>query len=554
LRDRETIDGVANSIGEASILDGDAGHVNRDVAALAAVTAAEVRRVAGKYLVDARRTTIRYHAAASVGVNRRAASSLDLATAATRPATAVAPVETARRAPAAPPPAGPAIAPIAPKLLQRTLPNGMRIIVARTGPQPIATAELTFPGGSALDPQGKAGLAFVTAMLAKRGRDAAAEIERTRRIAELGDVLAAATDYDSTGFRLSGLAASLPAGIMILAEIVRHPQIGKAELYALGQQLSSESGYAGLDDDSVSDAAVNQLVFGGGAYGHMANGAPTPSVTITPSDVRREAAALYRPQNAILVVTGGVDPSATLALAAHVFGDWKRLPAPLPPRPSVGAPRPGRVVAIDVPGLKEATVTIASRSITRSNPSYYAVELANEVLGGGESSRLSADIRVRRGLTYDASSEVDEYRNAGLFTASVQTEVGAAPEVAVLMLGQLTALARAAPSADELAARKAELVGDFYRGSATSDGLADLLTKDALYGVDLTEISDYARRVEAVSATDIQAAVKQLADPAVADVVIVGDAARFMPALRARFPGARLIRPDGLQPALAMGH
>ena len=552
LRDRETIDGVANSIGEASILDGDAGHVNSDVAALEAVTAAEVRRVADKYLVDARRTTIRYHAAASVGVSRRAPSPLYSAPVATRAVTAFAPDETARRAPA-PPPAGPAIAPVAPRLLERTLPNGMRVIVARTGSQPIATAELTFAGGSALDPRGKAGLAFVTAMLAKRGRDAPAAIERTRRIAQLGDVLATATDYDSTSFRLSGLAASLPAGLGILAEIVRRPQIGKAELYDLGQPLSGESGFAGLDDDTVSDAAVNQLVFGGGAYGHLASGAPTPSATITAADVRRESAALYRPQDAILVVTGGVNPAATLALAAQVFSDWKRSPAPPPPRPSVGAARPGRVVAIDVPGLEEATVTVASRSITRSNPSYYAVELANELLGGGESSRLSADIRVRRGLTYDASSEVDEYRDAGLFTASVQTAVGAAPDVAALLLGQLTALARAAPSADELAARKAELVGDFYRGSATSEGLADLLTKDALYGVDLTEISSYAKRVGAVSAADVQAAAKQLADPAAAVVVIVGDAARFMPALRARFPGARLTRPDGLQSMLAMG-
>ena len=559
LHDRETIDGVADAIGEASILEGDASHVNVDARALGVVTAQDVRRVAQTYLVDAQRVTIRYHAAASPGLAARgktapasAASAVATpASADAHDATAAAP-EPTTAIPSAPPDAGPPIAPVVPTVRQRTLPNGLRVIVARTGRQPIATAVLSFRGGSALDPPGKAGLAYMTAVLASRGSDVHEEVARASRLAQLGDALATETDYDSTGFRLTGLAASLPDGLASLASVVQRPQIGQAELSGLRRQLIDGSKGPDVDDDAVSDTAVNQLVFGDGPYGHLANGSPRPSAQITAADVAREAAGLYRPDNAVLVVTGGVDPEAALAMAERAFGGWARTASAPQSPPGVGAPRPGRVVAIDVPGLEEATVTVAARSIARSAPSYYAVELANALLGGGESSRLSMEIRVRRGLTYDATSQLDEYRGVGLFTATVQTENANAAEVAGLVLEQLQRLADKPPSPDELAARKADLTGDYYRSAATSNGLADLLTEDSLYGVDAGELGRYAERIQAVSATEVQAAAARLADPNGLDVVVVGDAARFAGPLKARFPAATLIRADSLQSMLAL--
>jgi zinc protease len=554
LRDLETIDGVARAIGEAAILQGEAAHANTDLRSLQAVTAADVRRVAKTWLADARRITIRYHAAAAPAPP--AAPPHVARGASDRASDAVAVVDDGAlpAIPAPPPPAaGQADAPTAPKVSERTLANGLRVIVARTGRQPIATAALSFGGGSAADPPGKAGLAYAAAMLAVGGRDAASGAARAHRIAALGDTLAAEADYDSTGFRLSGLTASLPEGLETLAAIARRPQFDATQLEGLRRRLLDDSQAPGADGDALSEAAINQLAFGGSSYGHLANGDPRPSASITAADVARAAAGLFRPDRAVLVVTGGVDASAVFALAEHAFGDW-RAAGPAPPAAAkLGAARAGRVVAIDVPGLEEATVTVAARSIPRTAPSYYAAELANALLGGGEASRLSMEVRVRRGLTYDASSELDEFGQAGLFTATSQTGAAHAPEVATLMMSQLKALAHDGPSSAELAARKADLIGEFYREAATSGGLADLLTDHLLYRVDLGEIGSYAARVGAVRTGEVKAAAAQLADPATADVVIVGDAKAFMPALRARFPHAQVIRPASLRALAALG-
>jgi zinc protease len=151
------------------------------------------------------------------------------------------------------------------------------------------------------------------------------------------------------------------------------------------------------------------------------------------------------------------------------------------------------------------------------------------------SSRLSADIRVKRGLTYDASSELDAFRDGGLFRATVQTGSARAAEVAGLMMDQLDALRRDPATSEELAARKAHLIGDFDRDMETGDDLADRLARGALYGAGAVDLERYPAGIAAITAEEARAAVARLADRSHTSVLVVGDASLFLPALRARF-------------------
>jgi zinc protease len=178
---------------------------------------------------------------------------------------------------------------------------------------------------------------------------------------------------------------------------------------------------------------------------------------------------------------------------------------------------------------------LAAPSIRRGDPSYAAVEVANALLGGTVSARLSREIRIKRGLTYDASSEVDGFHDGSLFRATVQTGNARAAEVAGLMLDQLDTLRRYPPTADELAARKAHLIGDFGRDMETGDDLADLLASEALYGAGAIDLQRYPAEIAAITADQASAAVARLADPARTSVLVVGDMSQFLPALRARF-------------------
>ena len=360
---------------------------------------------------------------------------------------------------------------------------------------------------------------------------------------ELGDTLDAQTDYDSTRFSLDGLSTSLAAALPIFAEAVRHPSFGAPDLRAFRRAASDEFSKTMREPTSISTFAVAPLVFGGGPYGHATSGLPSSLARIHRSDMIRQHLRLYRPDNAILVLTGNVDPSTAFAIAERAFGGWAR-----PPRPPVqfAVSRPstsGRWIVIDTPNADEATVTLAAPSVRRQDPSHFAVEVANAVLGGGYSARLNTEIRIRRGLTYGASSQVAEYHGGGLFLATAQTQNATAPKVAQLMLDALAALRAAPPSAEELAARKRALIGDFRRSADDSVDLAGILTNVALYDGDLSKVGEYPQRIEGVTASEVRAAAEQLAKPNDINVLIVGDARQFLARLRADYPGAKWSRP-----------
>ena len=197
-------------------------------------------------------------------------------------------------------------------------------------------------------------------------------------------------------------------------------------------------------------------------------------------------------------------------------------------------------------GAGQASVTWAMPAIRRADPRYYAAIVANEVLGGGYSSRLNEEIRIKRGLSYGAGSTVDARRAPGLFVARVQTKNESAPEVAELMLSELQTLRTAPAPAEEIAARQASLTGGYGRNLETTEGLAKTLGTYVLQDVPASEIGRYDTDVRQVTPAEAQAFAQAALDPAGADLIVVGDAKLFAPALRAKYPQLELIQASDL--------
>ena len=246
------------------------------------------------------------------------------------------------------------------------------------------------------------------------------------------------------------------------------------------------------------------------------------------------------------MLTGDITPEAGFAMAEQAFGDWAK-----PADPAAGPRRqpatPGhRVLVVDLPGTGQAAVLIAGRSIARHDPDFDAAEVANGVLGGGYSARLNEEVRVKRGLSYGAGSALAARREAGLFEASAQTRNPSADEVAGLLLAEIGKLSAAPASGAELDARKSTLTGEFGRNAATGDGLGRLLAQDAVENIAPQDVDRYIARTQAVTPAQAQAAAAKLVDPANADVIVVGDAKLFLPALKTRFGTVEVVAADKL--------
>jgi zinc protease len=549
LQGRETVDGRAFELANAIVIEGDAARVNTDIAALAAVTPADVQRVARTWLDDSRRVVLRYRNESERPAGQKDVLVQDQPTIAATPLPTrlqVAAVETLPEGQRQAPPAPTApVASIPPHPVERTLANGLRVIVAKTSDLPIVSADLSIRDGAARDPEGLAGLSAMTAQMLPQGTTTRSAPKIAAQIESLGGALSANAGYDSSSVSLSSLSATLADTLPVLADVVRHPTFAQEEIDRLRAQDIDDLTVAMGEPDGLARLVIPHVVFGGGAYGHPANGSATSLAKIRREDILAQYARLWRPDNAVLVLTGDIEPEAGFALAEQTFGDWTA-PGGLLVRDVTRPPALGRrIVVIDLPGTGQAAVEVAGRSIVRSDPDFHAVEVANAVLGGGYSARLNKEIRIKRGLSYGAGSVVSPHRAAGLFEASAQTKNEAADEVASLLLKAIDGLGETPASGAELEARKAALTGEYGRAAATAGGLGGLLAADVVEGVPIDDISRYIPETNAVTADAEQAAAAKVVNRANADIIIVGDAKLFLEALKKRYGASVEVIPAG---------
>ncbi|MFC3080175.1 M16 family metallopeptidase [Phenylobacterium terrae] len=540
LRARETIDGRGFALGYALMTEGDAARANTELAALRAVTAADVQRVARQYLPADKRMTIRYRPESERPAGQTEAKAAPPKVASAKydgPIVTLAP-EGQR---IAPPPIGTPVEPVLPKPVERTLANGLRVIVAQSSELPLVSADLIVKTGAWADPQGLAGATSMTAGMLTEGTRTRSAQEIATQVEALGATLGSGAGVESTSVSLNAMPDKLPAAMAIMADVARNPAFAAEELERQRQLALDSLQVAYQEPGSIAGFASAPVVFGGTPFGHVAEGTPASIAKLTPAELARIHGAYFRPDNAILVLTGAITPEQGFALAEQAFGDWKK-PAGAPPAQPQITPNPKpRAVAIDLPGTGQAAVTVVKPAIPRSSPAYYPGIVTNSILGTGYSSRLNQEIRIKRGLSYGAGSSLSARRTTGAFSARAQTKNESAAEVLDLIRAEMKKLADAPPGPDELKARKSVLIGGFGRQLETTSGLAGILGNYALYGIDLSEVSAYTGKVEAVSADQVQGFARQMLDPAQASVIVVGDGKAFIDPLKSRAPNLEVI-------------
>ena len=543
LRGRESIDDRATTLGNALIMTGDAGVADREIADIQAVTVADVQRVARQYLTENRSITMRYLSADDDHPTSVQNMNVD------------APVTLARLAPAGTPATllpedqrlslpepGTEVAPVTPLVSDFRLSNGLRVLVAATDGLPLVSARLSFDAGSAEDPAGKAGVASLTAALLTQGTADKSAPEIATEIEQLGATVGAGSGVDFSNVYANAPADVFPQAIALMADLVRNPAFAGAELERQQAQTLDGLRVALSQPGTIASQSVARVIYGGAPYGAPSSGTVNSIPAIDRDDVAAFHRAHYRPSGATLVFSGKITPAEARTLAQQAFGDWRNPAdaAGIVAQPAGTALSP-RVIVVDQPGAGQAAVVAAIRSVSRTDADYFPLTVGNTLLGGGFSSRLNQEIRIKRGLSYGAGSSLGARQDAGVFTASAQTRNDAAVEVSDLILAEIARLGNTPATDADLAPRRATLIGGFGRSLETVDGLGGLVANLALYDLPMSELAGYAGRVRAVTPEQIEAAFARHLPVNAASLVIVGDAATFIDALRAKHPGVEVI-------------
>ncbi len=544
VRQRETIDGRGFVLGAAVIYEGDAAKANSGIAEIQAVTAADVQRVARRYLREDRMVVIRYLDESQRPAGEKAAQPATVPPVASRPFTGKRYTLAPEGQRQAPPPIGAAIAPVLPTPVEKTLPNGLRVIVARSSDLPLVTADLTVKAGSISDPAGKAGLAAMAADLLTEGSAGRGADQIAAATEALGADISSGSSSEFASVTLNVMPVNLEAGMALMADTALRPNFAQADLDRVRTQAIDGFQVALKRPGSVAGYIATPAVWAGTPFGQLST--PKTLSALTTDDLKGFHQTWFRPDNAVLVITGDITPERAFALAEKAFGGWKAPADALPATPRITGEGKPRNVIVDMPGAGQAAVVVSRRAISRDDPRYYAGLVANSVLGGGYSARLSQEIRVKRGLAYGAYSSLTVGRSRGGFTASTQTKNESAGEVVVLIRGEMSRLGQAVPGAEEMTARKSVIIGGYGRDLATTEGLAGVLGALAVYGIDLREIQVFTSRVEAVTPEEVRAFAAGVFGPDAASVIVVGDAKLFGDSLKKALPDAEMIPLDQL--------
>ena len=441
-----------------------------------------------------------------------------------------------------PPPAAPRSGTF-PKPVEQTLPNGLRVIIVQRSETPLVSAQLLIKNGGEVDPPELPGLAEMTASLLTKGTQSRDATRIAQEIESLGGSLDSGVRWDSCVANVSVMSSKIAQAMEILADVVRRPTFKSEEVERLRQQSLDSVTLAMGEPGSIARLVAARVVFGDSPYGHPLLGTTESLTRITAADITKLHSRYYRPDNAILVIGGDITAKDGFELATKYFGDWQKPSAPLPESSGAkesAASKAGRIVVIDKPDAGQAAVYLARIGINRKDPDYFRGIVSNSVLSG-YSGRLNQEIRIKRGLSYGAGSQLEARRDVGPFVASAQTKNESGAAVADLLMGEIGRLSSAPPADPELTPRKAVLIGGFSRNLETAGGLVAQVGTLALYGMSLDEINRYINNVQAITTADIQKFAGTRLDAKTSNIIIVGNAKAFLPELQKKYPNVEVI-------------
>jgi predicted Zn-dependent peptidase len=435
---------------------------------------------------------------------------------------------------AQPPPLGPVAALTLPRVEEHELANGLTVWLVESSEVPLVQLNLVVHAGSGDDPDGRFGIASLTAAMLDEGAGERSALEIADDVEFLGADLSTASSFDASAVRLNVPARALADALPIMVDVVARPTFPADELERLRQERLTALLQARDDPAAIAAPAFARVVFGDEhRYGTSALGTTATLSAFSVAQLRAFHAQRYRPGNATLIVVGDIAAAGGLPSIERAFGTWAAgdVPRrePLPRAPEIDAVR---VVVVDMPGAEQSQIRIGSVGVARSTPDYFALQVLNTLLGGSFTSRLNQNLREEHGYAYGASSRFDMRLAPGPFTAAAGVQTDKTAESLTEFFNELEAI-REPIGAEELAKAKNYLALGFPSEFETIGDLAGRLEEVAIYGLPQRYFGDYTANISAVTAAAVQRAAETHVRPDRLAVVIAGDLERIGPAVRA---------------------
>jgi len=413
-----------------------------------------------------------------------------------------------------------------------TLDNGLRVLLVEEHALPVLTAELVSRAGSENSQTGKGGLATLTSEVMSDGTQSRSLEKLAQDQERIGAHIGTNAGMDFGTVSLSVLTLHAAEGMDLLADVAQHPAFRSEDVERRRKQrlvrLAQET-------DSVQSMALRvgpRLVFGDQPYGISASGTAESIKALTPSEISTFYSDHYGPADSVLVMAGDVTRAEAEKFAKQYFGNWTGHVASAPSIPAAPAPPTTHVVIVDKPGAPQTALFAFGLGVPQSSPDADSITIMNYTLGGSFASRINMNLREQHGYTYGASSGFREYREGGAFLAGglVRTDVTAA--AAKELMSEIHNFPDKPSTSEELAAAKEASMRSLPGRFETNNAIADAVSNIFIYNRPLDYYAKLPGKYDAVDQDGVAKIAKTYLHPEQLIIVTAGDRSKIEAGLK----------------------
>jgi zinc protease len=399
------------------------------------------------------------------------------------------------------------------KTIQWHTTNGVPVIFYPTMDVPMLDISIAFAAGSAYDGE-KHGLSALTTRLLNQGNHGLDAHTIAERLAETGAQFAASNSQNMVVLSLRTLInkQALNVATNTFTLIITRPDFPEASFHQEKKQQLMGISQAKESPDTIANETFFQVLYQDHPYAHPIAGDSTHVEQLTVEDVRHFYQQYFVDKNAILVLVGAINRTTAEQLAEQISKD---LPngQKAPEIPMAQSSPKELDIEVQFPS-SQTIVRLGQLGITHDDKHFFPLIVGNYILGGGSIvSRLSLELREKRGLTYSVFSQLSPMPGDGPLIIGLSTKNSQTKTAIDVTRDTLATFIKTGPTEQEVVAAKQYLTGSYPLSLASNRSIADMLLKIAFFKLPDDYLQNYVSHINAVSTAQIKKAFQELIHP-----------------------------------------
>jgi zinc protease len=406
--------------------------------------------------------------------------------------------------------------------------QGSEVYFVENHDLPIVDVSTNFYAGSARDRKEKSGLAGITRYMMTLGAAGMTDEEISKQMADIGANMGGSLDVDRASFKLRTLSSAREQSkaLEIYTKILQKPDFPSAVLSREKSRIVAGLKESATQPESIASKALAKSLFGEHPYAFDEDGDLNAVSAIDKNDLQNFYQQHYVAQGAVIALMGDMTRGQAEQIAESISAGLPRGPQPAS-LPKVEYPSAANEQRIAHPAT-QAHILLAYPGMKRGDVDFFPLYVGNYILGGGGFvSRLTEEVREKRGLVYSVYSYFMPTAELGQFQIGLQTKREQADEALKLVRETLKKFVVGGVTEAELKAAKQNLVGGFPMRIDSNAKILDYLAMIGFYKLPLNYLDTFNDHVNKVTASQIKDAFnRRIKTDKMVTVIVAADEAK----------------------------